>query len=81
MVADFNFDNDPSTLQPSIVFVSFDLVNTPGWLRIISGTDCTTQHSLTDPQDALLFAGQVAIGDIDGAPKPLLKPTKMNLPR
>jgi len=68
-VVDFDFDSDPKTLSPSIVFASFPTVGhyqNPGVLRIISGKDCSQQYSFDAPEDATMSPASVAVGDLDG---------------
>ena len=65
MVADFDLDDDPTVLAPSIVFASFQSSRAGGILRIVDGRTCETQHSLTDPADRLIYASNFAIGDLD----------------
>jgi len=67
MVTDFDLDDDPMVLAPSIVFASFDGTSEGGVLRVLDGRTCTEQASLTDPADRLLYASNFAIGDLDGA--------------
>ena len=69
VVVDFDFDNDPATLAPSIVFTSFPTVNSytnPGILRVIRGDDCTQQWSFDAAGDATMAPAPVAVGDLDG---------------
>ena len=69
VVVDFDFDNDPATLAPSIVFSSFPTAGAyqnPGVLRVIRGDDCTQQWSFSDPADATMSPASVATGDLDG---------------
>ena len=69
VVVDFDFDGDPATLAPSIVFTTFPTAGSyggPGVLRIIDGKTCTQQHSLDDAADATMSPASVAVGDIDG---------------
>ncbi|MDX9720221.1 MAG: CARDB domain-containing protein [Myxococcota bacterium] len=67
MVADFNLDNDPSVLSPSIVITTFDS-STEGMLRILDGRSCSEQARLDSPEDRLIYASNNAIGDLDLAP-------------
>ncbi len=67
MVADFDLDDDPTVLAPSIVFSSFASSSDGGVLRIVDGRTCATQFSLTDAADRLVYASNFAIGDLDGA--------------
>lgn len=69
VVVDFDFDGDPITLSPSIVFTSFPTAGSysnPGVLRVIRGDDCTQQWSFDDPEDATMSPAPVATGDLDG---------------
>ena len=69
VVVDFDFDSDPNTLSPSIVFSAFPTAGSyqnPGVLRVIRGDDCTQQWSFGDPEDATMSPASVAVGDIDG---------------
>ena len=65
MVVDFDLDDDPDVLAPSIVFSSFDSSRDGGVLRIVDGRTCETQFSLTDAADRLIYASNFAIGDLD----------------
>jgi hypothetical protein len=76
MVADFDFDNDPTRVRPSIVIVT-DLPDSgevtsserpTGVVRIIDGRDCTTEYSLTS--QLVSNSSPVAIGDLDGDGRP-----------
>jgi len=67
-VADFDLDDDPSVLAPSIVISTFDTSSDGGVLRILDGRTCTEQAALTDAADRLVYASNFAIGDLDGAP-------------
>ncbi len=62
LVVDFDFDDDPSTLRPSIVFTT-----TGGGgdevLRVIDGATCALQHVVTPGAQN---ASNVALGDLDG---------------
>ncbi|MBI4701004.1 MAG: hypothetical protein HY744_07575 [Deltaproteobacteria bacterium] len=69
MVVDFDLDNNPKTLDPSIVFTTFPTQGSygnPGVLRVIRGVDCTHLFTVTDPADATMSPASVALGDIDG---------------
>jgi len=66
MVADFDFDDDPATLHPSIVF-STSVGSSGETLRIIDGQTCTLQHTVAMN---LGFASSVALGDLDGDGRP-----------
>ncbi len=61
LVVDFDFDDDPSTLRPSIVF------STTGGagdevLRVIDGATCALQHVVAP---GVQNASMVALGDLD----------------
>jgi len=70
MVADFDFDNDPNTIRPSLVFNTYDALDgdsgvqttLDGVIRIIDGANCETQFSLGPYTNG---CNPVAIGDID----------------
>ncbi|MDI3283294.1 VCBS repeat-containing protein [Polyangium sp. 15x6] len=69
VVVDFDFDSDPNTLSPSVVFSSFPTAGSysnPGVLRVISGKDCSQQFSFDDAADATMAPASVAAGDLDG---------------
>jgi hypothetical protein len=68
VVVDFDFDGDPATLAPSIVFTTFPTAGSysnPGVLRIIDGTTCAQQASFPAPEDATMSPASVALGDLD----------------
>ncbi len=67
-VVDFDLDDDPSTLAPSIVFPTFDTglgYGGPGVLRVIDGRTCETQFSLGG-EDAVTPPAPIALADLDG---------------
>jgi len=69
VVVDFNLDNDANTLSPSVVFTTFPTsgsYHSPGVLRIISGNDCSHQHTIESAADATMSPASVALGDLDG---------------
>jgi len=69
VVVDFDFDSDPKTLSPSIVFTSFPTAGSytsPGVLRVVSGKDCAQQFTFSMPGDATMSPSSVAVGDLDG---------------
>jgi hypothetical protein len=73
VVVDFDFDGDPKTLAPSIVFASFtaaDGYGMPGVLRVVDGKDCSQQWSFDDPADAVMAPASAAVGDLDGDGRP-----------
>ena len=78
-VVDFNFDGDPKTHKPSIVFVSYDGEDGGGQasqcdsgafgvIRVIDGETCAQQYSLTMAK--VRPASPVALGDLDGDGRP-----------
>jgi hypothetical protein len=69
VVVDFDVDDDPATLRPSIVFTTFPTVGSyrnPGVLRVIDGATCAHQFTASDPADATMSPASVAVGDLDG---------------
>jgi hypothetical protein len=75
-VADFDFDGDPGTLEPSIVFPSYN--NTDGGndacvgnatyfgvIRVVSGRTCEQLYTISSTH--VVASGPVAIADLDGA--------------
>ncbi len=67
-VADFDLDGDPTVLAPSIVITGFGSTTSEGGiLRVLDGRTCDQQAELTSPADRLVYASNVAIGDLDGA--------------
>lgn len=69
MVVDFDFDADPVTLEPSIVFTTFPTAGSygaPGVIRVISGRDCAQQYSFDETADQAMSPASVAVGDLDG---------------
>ena len=69
VVVDFDLDDNPGTLSPSIVFTTFPTAGSygnPGVLRVINGKDCAQQWSFDDPADATMSPSSVAVGDLDG---------------
>lgn len=71
MVVDFNFDNDPDTIHPSIVFISYAGVYSQenGVLRVIDGETCELQASIPG---LFPFTPEVspALGDINADGRP-----------
>ncbi|HKO94130.1 MAG TPA: VCBS repeat-containing protein [Polyangiaceae bacterium] len=71
MVADFNFDNNPATVHPSIVFVSYagNFAEVSGVLRVIDGATCKLQATvpLSFP---LTPEVSPALGDVDNDGRP-----------
>ena len=68
VVVDFDLDEDPKTLLPSIVFTSFPTsgsYSNPGVLRVVSGVDCAHQYTVPAPADATMSPAPVAVGDIN----------------
>lgn len=76
VVVDFNFDDDPKTLAPSIVFnaaenpfvadVSNDMLGPRGTIRVIDGVDCSPQFVSANSADWTAPDGAPAVGDLDG---------------
>ena len=70
MVADFDFDNDPTTIKPSIVFISYaDPATANGVLRVIDGATCKLQYSVTGSSPFIQEISP-ALGDVDGDKRP-----------
>ncbi len=82
-VMDFDFDNDPNTLRPSLVFASYGFRDGSlpsgsrhGVLRVVDGRTCATQHTLdgVDPVTGLVMrvpgSSTPALGDINGDGRP-----------
>jgi hypothetical protein len=71
MVVDFDFDDDPTTRLPSIVFISYEgsFAQETGVLRIIDGKDCTLQATIIGDNP---FAARVppALGDVNADGRP-----------
>ncbi len=72
MVADFNLDNDPLRIAPSIVFTSFARIagqdprtTMGGMLRVIDGRTCEEQATLVEEANRLIYSSNNAIGDLD----------------
>ena len=73
MVVDFNFDGDPTTIRPSIVFTSYDGTDggteqPTGIIRIVNGRDCVQQASFDMQYTSA--SSSPAVGDIDGDGRP-----------
>jgi hypothetical protein len=73
LVVDFNFDNEPATSRPSIVFTTDDGVdggseNPTGVIRIIDGRTCAQQASLELQLTSHSSPPAVGDLDIDGRP-------------
>ena len=69
IVVDFDMDDDPATLAPSIVFTAFPTMGSyanPGVLRVVDGGSCAHQFTAGDPADATMSPASVAAGDLDG---------------
>lgn len=77
LVADFNFDNDPATVKPSIVFVTYNCDDGScgaepgcyGVVRVVDGETCAQQHSFGGAGE-IIGSVTPAIGDIDGDGRP-----------
>jgi len=73
MVVDFDFDNNPTTIHPSIVFVSYEaggLATPNGVLRVIDGATCAPQFSGNGGDNPFVPDITPALGDIDGDGRP-----------
>ncbi len=72
MVVDFNFDNDPTTLNPSIVFVSYagSLADGNGVLRVINGRTCQLEATISGGATPFVPEVSPALGDVDGDGRP-----------
>jgi hypothetical protein len=82
MVADFDFDRDPTTVRPSIVFTSYNYTDGGdqaadgagasasyyGILRIIDGATCAQLYNITTRR--VVGADPPALGDLDGDGRP-----------
>jgi hypothetical protein len=69
MVVDFNYDNDPTTIHPSIVFVSYEaggLASPNGVLRVINGRTCAPEFSDNGGSNPFIPDVAPALGDVDG---------------
>jgi hypothetical protein len=78
VVVDFDFDGDGGTIEPSIIFPSYngedggagaavgDAVSF-GVIRVIDGSDCAQQHTLASP--TVIAASPLAVADLDLAPR------------
>ncbi len=73
VVVDFDLDDDPATLRPSIVFTTFPTVGhytNPGVLRVIDGASCEQTWTSSVVADATMAPAPVAVGDLDGDGRP-----------
>jgi len=75
VVADFDLDDDPDTVRPSIVFNTFPsgspYYHSTGVLRIIDGRTCALQQSMNESSaDYTVPIAPPAAGDIDGDGRP-----------
>ncbi|MEO8184537.1 MAG: VCBS repeat-containing protein [Deltaproteobacteria bacterium] len=73
MVIDFNYDNNPTTIHPSIVFVSYEaggLATPNGVLRVINGLNCLPEFSADGGDNPFVPDITPALGDIDGDGRP-----------
>ena len=73
VVADFDFDNDPTTSAPSVVFVSYNGVDGGfasasccGLIRILDGQTCNQMFTLDDYP--VVGSATVAVADLDNPP-------------
>lgn len=67
MVADLNLDGDPNTSSPSVIFASYSLLDYQlGYVRVISGSDCSQQLTTPLAEDSVNPVAPVAIADLTG---------------
>jgi len=69
MVIDFDYDNNPETIHPSIVFVSYEaggLAAPNGVLRVINGRTCAPEFSDDGGSNPFIPDVAPALGDVDG---------------
>lgn len=67
VVVDFDFDANPATLAPSIVFSSYlsDYYGSgDAVVRVIDGASCAEQFALTEPTNRVNGAASPAVGDL-----------------
>lgn len=71
MVVDFNSDANPATIEPSIVFVSYDgpYRENTGVIRVINGRTCELQDTI-EGEFAFTPRVPVALGDFNGDGRP-----------
>jgi hypothetical protein len=71
MVIDFDSDNDPTSSNPSIVFISYQGIfnQNTGSIRVIDGETCALQDTITG-QFPFTPQVPVALGDINGDGRP-----------
>src|SRR4051812_10639082 len=68
MVVDFDYDNNPETIHPSIVFVSYEaggLASPNGVLRVINGRTCAPEFSDDGGSNPFIPDVAPALGDVD----------------
>jgi hypothetical protein len=72
LVADFDFDGDPTTIRPSIVFIAFEAIppDIVGSLFIIDGADCVEEYRIDETYDVDTVFTTPALGDLDGDGRP-----------
>jgi hypothetical protein len=69
VVVDFDFDEDPTTLKPSIVVATFPTAGiyfTAGRLRVLDGETCEQQLTIEGDDTNIMAPAGPAVGDIDG---------------
>lgn len=72
MVADLDLDGDTSSFSPSVIFASYSLLDYQlGYVRVISGKDCTQQLTTPLVDDSVNPIAPVAVADLtgDGVPE------------
>ncbi len=67
VVADFNFDDDPDVIAPSIVITTYppgqENIDDGGIIRVIDGRTCAEQFAITE--ERVIYSSQNALADID----------------
>jgi hypothetical protein len=69
VVVDLDADDDPTTVRPSIAFVSY-ANSTGGVLRVVDGGTCAQMPTTADASALLAFASSLAAADLDGDGRP-----------
>lgn len=71
-VADLNLDGDAKAFSSSVIFASYSLLDYQvGYIRVISGTDCSQQLTTPLTEDSVNPVAPVAVADLtgDGVPE------------
>jgi hypothetical protein len=67
VVADLGLDDDPDAFHPSIVFTVFaGETNYEGYVRVISGADCSEQLALAEDAELVNALAPATLGDLTG---------------